>query len=147
MSGKQFENTPDSPIVARVSLDAETVLAEMWQSPVALMSKRLHQALLCAGVANLDVYPAEIQDEKTGEFYRDYVAFNIVGRVAAEHLTRHDDVLVSDIDLSSLSDNGLLMFRLDQAVNTIVVHDTVRRAIEDAGIDTLTFFEPSEWTG
>jgi len=77
----------------------------------------------------------------------DFLAFNIIGRGAAKSLTRHDDVLVSEIEVTDDSAEGLLMFRLEQAVNTIVVHESVRQAIEDAGIDTISFFETNEWTG
>lgn len=148
MSGRRFDTDPPVPLRLTREPSVDTVLAEMWQSPVAVMSHRLHQALLSAGVSNLDVYPAEILDEETGHIHRDYVAFNIIGRIAAaERLKRHDDVLVSELDLSAELIDGVLMFRLDEAVNAIVVHASVRQAIEKAGIDTMTFIDPADWTG
>ena len=37
------------------------------------------------------------------------------------------------------------MFRLAESVMGIVVHESVKQAIEAAGIDTLTFVDPAEW--
>jgi hypothetical protein len=148
MSGERFDIAPPVPVRLTRVPRADTVLAEMWQSPVAVMSDRLHQALLSAGVSNLDVYPAEILDEETGLVHPRFVAFNIVGRIAAaERLTRHDDVLVSAPELSAELIDGALLFRLDEAANAIVVHQSVKRAVESAGIDTMTFIEPSAWAG
>ena len=62
-------------------------------------------------------------------------------------LRRHDDVLISAPEISAARVDGALMFRLAEAVNTIVVHDSVKQAIEAAGIDTLTFIDPADWTG
>jgi hypothetical protein len=39
------------------------------------------------------------------------------------------------------------MFRLAESVNGIVVHESVKKAIEAAEIDTLTFIPPEEWVG
>jgi hypothetical protein len=38
------------------------------------------------------------------------------------------------------------MFRLAEALSTIVVHRTVRERVEAAGITTLSFYAPSDWT-
>jgi hypothetical protein len=37
---------------------------------------------------------------------------------------------------------GLLVFRLEENINTILVHESVRAHIEKQGIDTLTFIKP-----
>lgn len=148
MSGDRFDVPPPTPLVLTRETAPDTVLAELWQSPVTLMSKRLHAALLAAGVSNLDIYPAEIHDPAQGLVHDDYVAFNLIGRIAAaDSLRRHDDVLISAPEISSARVDGALMFRLAEAVNTIVVHDSVKQAIEAAGIDTLTFIDPADWTG
>lgn len=148
MSGDRFDIPPPTPLVLTREPAPATVLAELWQSPVTLMTARLHAALLAAGVSNLDTYPAEIHDPEQGRVHTDYVAFNLIGRIAAaESLRRHDDVLISAPEISSARTDGVLMFRLAEAVNAIVVHASVKQAIEAAGIDTLTFIEPSDWTG
>ena len=41
----------------------------------------------------------------------------------------------------------LLMFRLAESVNAIVVHESVRKAIELAKIEGMVFYEPGEWSG
>lgn len=148
MAGERFDILPPQPVRLTREPRPDTVLAEMWQVPLPVMRARLYDALVGAGVTNIDTYPAEIHDPETGFIDRDYLAFNIVGRIAAtEALTLHDDVLISAPRLSAEKIGGALMFRLDEAVNAIVVHDSVKAAIEAAGIDTLSFIEPADWTG
>ena len=50
------------------------------------------------------------------------------------------------VALDTAKIGGLLMFRLAEAVSTIVVHVSVKERIEAAGIDTLTFYVPGDWT-
>jgi hypothetical protein len=148
MAGERFEIQPPQPVrVTRVERPS-TVLAEMWQVPVPLMTHRLHAALESAGVANLEVFPAEIVDAKTGTVNTDYVAFNIVGAIAAmvSRPPAGSDLIVGpQLDAAKIA--GALLFRLAEAVNAIVVHESVRKAVEGAGIDTLTFLEPQDWAG
>ena len=83
--GERFEQTPPIPVraTARGLDDDDTVLAELWKSPLPAMSKRLHAALLSAGVANLDVYPLDIVDPSSKRVLQDHIAFNLIGKVAA----------------------------------------------------------------
>lgn len=148
---------PPEPVVAEVAAGYSGIMAEMWQTPVPLMTKRLHQALLGAGVDNVDVYAAEIIDPATGKKYSDYVAFNIVGKIAAADLQRTqvapnspDRMISMDVDSLAVDEgatHGALMFRLAESVNAILVHERVRQQIEGAGINTLTFIEPEQWAG
>ena len=148
MSGERFEIEPPQPLRLTREPRPSTVLAEMSQVPLPVMTKRLLAALTSAGVSNLDLYPAEIFDPETGATHTDCVAFNLIGRISATtRALRHDDVLISGPELSADRIDGALMFRLDEAVNAIVVHESVKAAIEASGIDTLTFIEPADWTG
>lgn len=147
MSGDRFQIPPPTPVVLTWEPDPGTLLAEMWQSPVTLMTKRLHSVLMAAGVHNIDIYPAEIHDPKNGRVSTEYFAFNLLGQIAADNLRRHDNVMISAPEISSASAKGALMFRLADSVNTIIVHESIKKAIETAGIHTLTFIELADWTG
>jgi hypothetical protein len=48
--------------------------------------------------------------------------------------------------IDSSKAKGALLFRLEEAVNAIVVHKRVREAIEGA-IRGMTFYDPREWSG
>jgi hypothetical protein len=148
---------PPEPVQAEVKPGYAGIMAEFWATPVPLMTKRLHQALQNAGVSNLDVYAAEIFDPTTNTTNKDYVAFNIVGKISAVDLERSivapssaSPMISMDLDSVTIREDaskGALLFRLAESVNGIVVHESVKRQLEEAGIDTLTFVEPQDWAG
>lgn len=153
-AAQPYKRPPAHPVVARIEAGDEGAMAEFWDNPVPLMTRRLHERLLAAGIDNLDVYGAEIREEGTGKIHSDYVAFNLIGKVAAADLKRSkhtgSEPPVIDGGFTSLQiDAGkarqLLLFRLAEAVNAILVHERVKTALEAAGIDTLTFLPPDQW--
>jgi hypothetical protein len=151
------DRIPVEPIRAEVKKTAPGVMAEFWATPVPLMSLRLLAALREAGVDNLDTYRAEIFDPTTGKTHTDYVAFNLIGVVAAADLAKtvvspHSTDRMISMDIDSLAVNeeaprGALMFRLAESVNAILVHEKVKQHLEAAGFKTLTFLRPEEWAG
>lgn len=159
MSGARFERQPPEPIAVRLrGTDEEGwVLGDLWLTPITVMSKRVLKAMQSAGVDNLDTYAVELLDPVSGKTHTDFVAFNVIGKIAAADATQtrftpgvKERMVSADIDSLALDQatmRGALMFRLAESVNAIIVHDSVRQAILDAGIDTLTFLEPEEWAG
>ncbi|CAN5421122.1 hypothetical protein BH11PSE9_BH11PSE9_04270 [soil metagenome] len=149
MAGERFEIPPPEPVRAIIEPRTNTVLAEMWQVPLPIMSRRLHDALLSAGVSNLDVFPAKLEEKRGGKVHEDFVAFNIVGLISAAKAKARsaDDVLIQGVDLDQSRAGGALMFRLAESVNAIVVHESVKRRVEELGITTMTFLSPEDWTG
>jgi hypothetical protein len=131
MSGARFEHPPPEPIELTLqgTDEAGWVLGDLWLTPITVMSKRLLDALRAASVDNLDTYAVRLRDPVSGEVYDDFVAFNLVGVVSAADR------------------EGIKMFRLAESRNAILIHGAVCDAIEDAGIDTLTFYEPEDWAG
>ncbi|MCY1019308.1 imm11 family protein [Pyxidicoccus sp. MSG2] len=156
-AGERLESVPDLPIRARVVTDKQSMLAELWDTPLPLMTRRLHDVLVAAGVTNLDVYPVILTDSRSGEEITDYLAFNIIGAIAAADLqaTRFapgstERTISADIDslaIDPAKTRGALMFRLAEAVNAIIVHEQVKAAVEASGIGTLTFMSPEDWVG
>lgn len=104
---------------------------DYYDDAVSLMSPRLADVLRRAGVDNLDLFPAVITYRGSGLRF-DWWAFNLVG-------------LGSAASLAAGAQSLPLMFRLQEYVMTTLVHASVRRAIEEAGIDTLTFVDPEDW--
>lgn len=154
--GRRFEPPMPEPVRATVKMRKKSVLTELVKVPLPLMSARLHRVLQEAGVSNLDVYRAEIKDEDSGQIHADHLAFNIIGVIAAADLAKSiyvapDGPMVS-VDFDSLAIDaararGALMFRLAESVSGIVVHESVRKAVEAAGIDGLSFTVPADWAG
>ena len=155
-TGKRFLQSPVEPISIQIDEGESGVLLEYYDATVALMSTRLAKVLTDTGVSNIDFYKAEIHDLETGEMHRDRLAFNLIGAIAAADFAKSkfqaDDGYLISVDFDSLAiddakTRGALMFRLAESVNGVVVHETVKAAIEAAGINTLTFIPPEEWVG
>lgn len=149
----------DFPQPIQVEFDAfrgyEGPPIEMQGTGIPLMSKRLADAVLAAGVDNVQFFPVDLRCKQTGKQY-EYRAFNVVGLVAAadlgksEYEVHDDDAPVGDVSFESLALDekkigGLLLFRLAENVNAIIVHDKVRRAVLERGIDTVEFTKPEDW--
>jgi hypothetical protein len=121
---------------------------------IPLMSKRLTEVLLEAGVKNLELYPVLLTNTVTGETH-DYHAFKLIGLIAAADMqqsqwSRYDARAEGDTSFTSLAldeskTGGRLLFRLKENINALLVHESVRDRILAKGIDTLTFVKPEEW--
>ena len=93
----------------------------------------------------------------TGEEHKNYKAFNIVGLVAAadmgaSQLMGTSTSTMGDVDFAGLvidesKTHGLLLFRLAEATNAIVVHEEIKAAIDAAQIPGFVFYGPGEWSG
>lgn len=127
---------------------------EMRDIGVSVMSARLSEALTAAGVDNIDYYPVILTNTETGETY-DYLAYNLVGKIAIADLvqsdyTAYDATPVADVGFKGLvideaKARGMLMFRLSENLSTILVHESVRDHVEKAGIGTLIFMKPEDY--
>lgn len=158
MLGARFSaaEAPVGPVRLRFDPEsAGTVLREFYAVPVPLVSKRLLAVLQEAGVDNLDVYPAVITDERTGQVHETHVAVNIIGAIAAADLGQSVlDPRVPERQISAAFDTlvidegaarGALMFRLAENVSAIVVHERVKERVEQEDIPTVEFVAPADW--
>lgn len=156
MTGVRFDREPPEPIILKLrgTDEDDWVLGDLWLTPICVMSKRLHDVLIHAGVDNLDTYAVELHDPENDEVYKDFVAFNLIGKIAAADANKtvfannSPKIISADIDSLSIDQTktqNALMFRLSESVNTILVHEIIVNAIQAAGIDTLTFIEPEDW--
>lgn len=159
-SGEAFEaeeiaGIPDPiPMNVRFYRGYKGLPTEFSDTGVSVMSRRLSQALLEAGVDNLDCYPVLLTNPETQHSY-DYVAYNIIGKIAAADMeksdyTTYDGKLFADVGfrrlvLDEAKAQGVLMFRLAEKLSTILVHEHVRKHVLDQGIDTLKFIKPEDY--
>ena len=157
MTGDRFGEGNEPPSPLRLRVDPEIpgdLLLEYYEAPVPLMSKRLVDALQQSGVDNLDVYPAEIIDESSGDVIDSYFAVNIIGTVSAADpeqsvtdpevegiISAAFDSLVIDEEAAG----GQLIFRLAEDVSAVLVSERVVDAIEPMGFETLEFVDPEDW--
>ncbi len=120
---------------------------------VRVMSRRLYETLSRAGVANLEVFPVALADP-LGTVH-DYLAFNLVGRIAAIDLGRsqvstHDGLMRGDVSIEELALDearlgGVQMCRLDENLGTILVHERLRDVLDAGGFTGLELVSPEDY--
>lgn len=126
--------------------------------PVPFLCKEMYEVLLSAGVNNIDVYPVEISnpDGTTAPESDNYYVFNLLGAVAAVDLantvydpsTQVASMMTMSFDSLAVDEakaKGHLMFRLAESLSTILVHESVKKALEDAQIPLIRFYEPEHF--
>lgn len=155
--GRRFLNPPTRPIEVSLHADYGIQLKELRNVDALLMTKRLHKALLDAGVSNLDAYPTIIRHRSRPFETDDYVACNLIGLVSAVDAAKSkiigsspDGLIDTDFESVALDDRkaqGALMFRLAENTSAVIVHKSVKDYLQANGFDMLTFVPPSEWIG
>ncbi|MFP2962769.1 imm11 family protein [Myxococcus sp. 1LA] len=121
-----------------------------------IFSARLVEVLQTAGVNNLDLYETEVVDEVRNKTYTHFKAVNIIGRVSCADLTKsvsvsgHSPPLMEfeKLVIDESKTMGLPMFRLAEAVQMILVSETVKQAISDAkvmGVRVVSLDDPSAY--
>jgi hypothetical protein len=125
--------------------------------PIPFMRDDLYEALVAAGVDNLQVYDAVIRDLQRGIDHKNYKAFNIVGVIAAADMDEStmmgtsDSTLVdADFDRLVIDEakcHGQLLFRLAENISAIMVHERVKQEVEKQGIEGVFFYASNEWSG
>ncbi len=153
--GARFSTAPATPVQAQICEGYEEESPRPYLNVPPVMSDQLHQVLLAAGVGNLDVYEAELVSADGRVRLQGYKAFNVIGLVAAADLARSQfaadnpsrsvDASFENLALDPARVRGLRLFRLAEYSSAVVVHHTVRQAIEDAGISGIIFRKPSEF--
>jgi hypothetical protein len=155
-SGARIDVPVPQPL--RMELDPQHpgVLLPMYHKGVLVFSDAMVAALRDAGVDNLELFDAVIDDPFTGRPHTDYKVVNIVGAISAADLgkSKHRawgeplyDVDFDGVVIDPRKARGALMFRLAENVAGIVVHRRVKEALERAGIPYLDFYLPEEWVG
>jgi hypothetical protein len=121
---------------------------------VPLFRNDLLAALYEMGINNLDTYDAVVRDPGTAQEIADYRAVNIIGIVAAADMSKsiatvHAGPPLVDVEFDQLEVDpnkarGFSIFRLAEAVGTVLVHERVRDHLLARGFDDLAFDKPSD---
>jgi hypothetical protein len=157
MTGEVITYEVVEPLVFELDANYPGELRPMYPSAAPLMREDLLSALREAGVDNLQLFSALLNDPMTGKQHTNYKAVNIVGVVSAADMGKSKMMGTSDSTLISADFEALvfreqvaadlLLFRLAESVNAIVVHERVKHVVEARAIPGMTFFESGEWSG
>ena len=137
------EEKNNIPEIVELDFDAysgyDGLPTEIEDLGIPVMSKRLCDVLLNAGVDNLELFPAKLKNKQTDQIF-DYYVYNILGLLDSMSLQQ------SANEASESKINDLLLFRLTENVSAIIVHESLEKAIEEAGITTVSFIKPENFS-
>lgn len=153
--GQRFDPPPVEPVVAKIRPGYEEADPRPFLGVPPIVSEALLNVLLGAGVQNLDTYDAVLQSADGAVMLKGYKAFNLIGLVAAadvartrfapDNASRVLDASIDSLVIDSAKAAGRLMFRLAENTSAILIHRSVKAAIEAAGIPFIEFVEPTEF--
>ena len=118
--------------------DARDQLRPDFDSAGPIFSEKFLQLLTGAGANNLEVFPAIVTDNETGEEIHDYSAVNIVGLVPLADMAKSDAVpLVGrhyfvDLKTDPEKESELLIFRLAEQPADILIHEKLAALIQSS---------------
>lgn len=149
--GARFSIELDEPVVATIQQRhiAGEVLPYFDAQPI--VSNEFYQALLEAGVNNLDAYECILQSEDGKIQYKGFKAINIIGLIkAAGKNTEYSgdsrlmDAGMDKLDIDENKTGGALMFRLAENVSTVIVHEKVKKHLEAKNFPSIVFRDPGD---
>ncbi|TEW43763.1 imm11 family protein [Psychromonas algicola] len=123
---------------------------------ITMMSQTLVDILISAGVDNLELFPAILKNNQTGQTLP-YQIFNVIGLVSAMDLQASDyetykntapkgDTIIHQLVLDESRIQDVLLFRLAENVSTLLVHECIKNKIEEAGLQGVKFIRPEEYS-
>jgi hypothetical protein len=149
------EKLPD-PIVVKLDPELPGVLLPMYYKGILLMTDYMVTVLRSAGVSNLQIFNAAIQDPFQGKLHTNYKVVNIVGVISAANLKKSIyksfgeplfDVEFDSLHIDDQKVCGSLMFRLAENITGIVVDEKIKIALEAAKVPYLNLTPTAEWLG
>ncbi|CAD5372898.1 conserved hypothetical protein [Rubrivivax sp. A210] len=145
IAGHAFEAPPLQPLRLRASARPGTMLPALRQTPVPLMTRALHAAMCEAGVANIDVYAAQIVDADGCLLSDEHLAFNVVGTLRSGPPC--DGARLTTVRLNAAGAGSLLLFRVVDAPYALVATRLLRRRLPPQALAQLRFTRAAEWAG
>lgn len=150
MLGRKFKAAVSSPveITAKEDFDSGTLLT-LYSTPT-IMRNDLYEAIVSAGVDNIDVWDAVIRKADGTLLSDQYKAYNIIGLRSVgpktvympENPSRMVDASIESLEIREEEAQGLSIFRVAQSIGIIVVHEKVKTAIEARNIPNIIFIDP-----
>jgi hypothetical protein len=152
MLGRKFKASVSVPVeINAIEEFDEGILLPLYSAPT-IMRNDLYEAIVSAGVDNLDVWDAIVRKADGTLLSDQYKAFNVIGlrsagsgtTYAPENPSRMIDASIESLKIGENEARGLYLFRLAESCGIIVVHEKVKNAIEARGIQNIRFIDPPE---
>lgn len=148
-TGAPMEDDFGPPLVCKLNKKfAKGKLPTFFESPALIARREFAQALVDAGVSNVEQMPVVIKDETHGREIDGYLFLNIVGRVACLNVDRSDSDELDEgmrvvdravLDAGRAPPAGL--FLLDEDTDCMIVSERVHAALKAGRFDDVRFDE------
>lgn len=113
--------------------------AEMFLDSIPLFSQKLIKVLEASGVDNLQTFPVDIVEREGKVIDEAYLAVNIIGSFNCTEMGLSQHTEITGKGLIVDHDNEPKMFRSAESLSAIIVHESVKQALEKAGFKYLQF--------
>lgn len=144
-AGRRFEPDFESPVTFDLDTDIEgRRMPTFFTVPAFVAQREFASVLSSAGVDNIDIYPARIDDPETGATFTEYVLINIIGSLSVADLSASEVSelgpgmrMIDKIVLKDRAPREVQMFRLAEDPLKIIVSDAVATAVRSASLNDV----------
>ena len=132
--------------------EGEEPVIHAWYPGSNIMQQSMVDALHAAGVDNLQVFPAEVKREGSGDDVPGFVVVNIVGAVACADMSKSNAQPLADVSyfrdlvIDAKKTRDLLLFRVAESSMLVLVHEKVATQLKAATLAGLTLTPVKEST-
>ncbi len=109
-----------------------------------IMSIKMYNVFKECGVDNIQMFPLQFIEKKTGKIRDDYIVFNIIGLVSCAKLDESDKLPLGggfyfrNLVIDPRKTHGLFTFRLKESLMDIIVIEKVAKKLEENKITGIT---------
>jgi len=142
------------PFKRHSSDHAQYMPAILYSNPPLFRDDLIHN-ITEFGIENINTYNAAVLDPDDGSVHTNYKAVNIIGLISAADMALsaakvHDGVPLIDVDFDGLVVDkkkalGVMIFRLAESTNAVMVHQNLRDYLLEKGFrNDIDFHEPKD---
>ena len=120
-----------------------------------VFSDKLKNIMEAAGCDNIEYFPAQIVEYNSSEPQSGYYAANIIGLIQCidmdeSEVDEDEDGNIDEIEhlvIDESATRDLLIFRLAEMQDVILIHEHFKKPIEEAGITGVSLVPCDQWDG
>ena len=154
ITGESLPVPVPNPIVFVIEEGDEGEIAAYHYTCVPLMSKELVETLQSCGVTNLELHNAVIREAVSGKEFHTHRAVNVVGRISIAEKSKSQSSSIEGMgqwvhkmvpDVAAAG--GALLFRMQEGLSNIIVHQKIKDAVEARKLPLIEFNALEDFAG
>ena len=149
--GSKFDEQWPSALEYHIDLDCGNLIPDMMTTGTPIVTKKFIEVLESLGIDNFQTFEMTLLDKKSKKVKKEFVVFNLLDRFDCVDM---ENSVYKPMEGSkrlyfkkTFIDNektaGKLIFRANEAPSAIFIHDSVKKALEEAELFGLEFIKAS----